>query len=140
MKRFYLASLLIFIFSVTDIHAQKNWTPLFDGTTLNGWKQMTGKATFQPFRGTIMGVSAPNSPNSFLCTEAEYGDFALEMEVMMDDTSFNSGVQFRSHYDKSGNNGAGRFMVTNMNWILHRVDGQVAFMMKGAETGFIRFR
>ena len=108
MKRFCFASLLIFIFTVTNIHAQKNWTPLFDGTTLTGWKQMTGKATFQPFRGTIMGVSAPNSPNSFLCTEAEYGDFELEMEVMMDDTSFNSGVQFRSHFDKSGNNGAGR--------------------------------
>jgi len=108
MKRFCLATLLIFIFSVTNIHAQKNWAQLFDGTTLTGWKQLTGKATFQPFRGTIMGVSAPNSPNSFLCTEAEYGDFALELEVMMDDTSFNSGIQFRSHFDKNGNNNAGR--------------------------------
>ena len=108
MKRFCLASLLIFIFSVTNTYAQKNWTPLFDATTLTGWKQMTGKAVFQPFRGTIMGVSAPNSPNSFLCTEAEYGDFALELEVMIDDTSFNSGIQFRSHFDKNGNNNAGR--------------------------------
>jgi len=55
-----------------------------------------------------MGVSVPNSPNSFLCTEAEYGDFSLEMEVFMDDTSFNSGIQFRSHLDPSGNGGAGK--------------------------------
>ena len=47
MKRFCLAVFSIFIFSVTNIHAQKNWTPLFDGTTLTGWKQMTGKATFR---------------------------------------------------------------------------------------------
>ena len=79
MKRIFFASFLIFFISASNICAQKNWTPLFDGTTLTGWKQLTGKATFQPFRGTIMGVSAPNSPNSFLCTEAEYGDFALEI-------------------------------------------------------------
>ena len=97
MKRFCLAPLLIFIFSVTSICAQKNWTQLFDGTTLTGWKQMTGKATFQPFRGTIMGISAPNSPNSFLCTEAEYGDFVLELEVMMDDTN----IQFRHSVQES---------------------------------------
>ncbi|HEY8733283.1 MAG TPA: DUF1080 domain-containing protein [Puia sp.] len=108
MKRFFLASLLISYISISSIRAQKNWTPLFDGTTLTGWKQLTGKATFQAFRGTIMGVSAPNSPNSFLCTETEYGDFSLELEVMMDDTTFNSGIQFRSHFDKNGNNNAGR--------------------------------
>ena len=85
----------------------KELTPIFDGTTLTGWKQLIGKAV-KPYHGTIMGVSAPHSPNSFLCTEAEYGDFALELEVMMDDTSFNSGIQFRSHYDMSGNNGAGK--------------------------------
>jgi hypothetical protein len=108
MKRFFLPAFLLCILSVSAGYAQKNWTNLFDGTTMTGWKQLTGKATFAPFRGTIMGVSAPNSPNSFLCTEAMYSDFALEMEVMMEDTSFNSGVQFRSHFDKTGNNGAGR--------------------------------
>src|ERR1700676_1617056 len=108
MKRFFLPFLIITLASSFIARGQTNWTPLFDGTTLTGWKQLTGKAKFEVFRGTIMGVSVPNSPNSFLCTEAEYGDFALEMEVLMDDTSFNSGVQFRSHFDQGGNNGAGK--------------------------------
>ena len=63
---------------------------------------MAGKARFDAYQGMIIGVSVPNSPNSFLCTEKEYSDFALEMDVLMDDTSFNSGVQFRSHFDPSG--------------------------------------
>jgi len=106
MKRFILPGFLV-LFVFTSSSAQ-TWKPLFDGTSLTGWKQLTGKAQFQVFRGTIMGVSVPNSPNSFLCTEAEYGDFVLEMEVMMDDTLGNSGVQFRSHFDPTANGNTGK--------------------------------
>ncbi len=106
MKRFVLSVFLVFLISFSVF--SQNWTNLFDGTTLTGWKQLAGKATYQVFRGTIMGVSVPNSPNSFLCTETEYGDFVLEMEVLVDDTLGNSGVQFRSHFDKSANAGAGK--------------------------------
>jgi hypothetical protein len=105
MKRFFLPVFLIIFFCTHAVRGQKVWTDLFDGQTLTGWKQVAGTAKFQVFRGTIMGTSVPNSPNSFLATEKEYGDFALEMDVMMDDTSFNSGVQFRSHVDPSGNKG-----------------------------------
>ncbi len=106
MKRFILPVLLVFFISICAFG--QTWKPLFDGTTLTGWKQLAGKAQYQVFRGTIMGVSVPNSPNSFLCTEAEYGDFVLEMEVLMDDTLGNSGVQFRSHFDPTANGGAGK--------------------------------
>lgn len=106
MKRILLPALML-IFSAGTF-AQSSWTPLFDGKSLDGWKQYGGKAKFQVYRGTIMGVSAPNTPNSFLCTEAEYGDFVLEMEVMINDTTMNSGIQFRSHYDQTANNGAGK--------------------------------
>ena len=106
MKRFVLSVFLVFLVSFSVF--SQNWTNLFDGTTLTGWKQLAGKATYQVFRGTIMGVSVPNSPNSFLCTEAEYGDFVLEMEVLVDDTLGNSGVQFRSHFDKTANADARR--------------------------------
>ena len=43
-----------------------------------------------------MGQAVPNSPNTFLCTEKEYGDFILEFEVLLEDSELNSGVQFRS--------------------------------------------
>src|SRR5450631_811647 len=107
MKRIFPASFLL-IFCFTNLHAQTNSTNLFDGTTLTGWKQLAGKASFEVFRGTIVGISVPNSPNSFLATEAQYSDFALEMEVLMDDTTGNSGVQFRSHFDPTGNGGKGK--------------------------------
>ncbi|HBY61380.1 MAG TPA: hypothetical protein DEH78_16280, partial [Solibacterales bacterium] len=43
-----------------------------------------------------MGTTVEGSPNSFLCTEREYGDFVLEFEVKVDPV-LNSGVQIRSH-------------------------------------------
>ncbi len=44
-----------------------------------------------------MGMAVEGSPNSFLATEADYGDFILEFAVFMDvERPFNSGVQFRS--------------------------------------------
>jgi hypothetical protein len=108
MKRFFLPALFLIFFAITTVYGQSNWTKLFDGESLAGWKQLAGKARYEVFRGTIAGISVPNSPNSFLCTEKEYGDFDLEMEVLIDDTSFNSGVQFRSHFDPSANNGTGK--------------------------------
>src|SRR5450755_3220546 len=97
MKRFFLPSLILFF--ITTVEAQLGWTTLFDGKSLDGWKKQGGKAQFEIYRGVIAGISVPNSPNSFLCTETEYGDFDLEVEVMITDTNSNSGIQFRSHYD-----------------------------------------
>ena len=108
MKRFCLPAFLFFLIAGFQVKAQTSWTNIFDGKSLDGWKQLAGKARFDVYRGMIVGTSVPGSPNSFLCTKAEYSDFALEMEVLMDDTTFNSGVQFRSHFDPSANQGAGK--------------------------------
>jgi hypothetical protein len=43
----------------------------------------------------VVGTTAEGSPNSFLCTEKDYGDFELRFEVKVDD-ALNSGVQIRS--------------------------------------------
>ncbi len=71
------------------------FTPLFDGKTLQGWKQLGGNAKFTVEDGQIVGASVPNSKNSFLCTEKTYRDFILELEFKVDD-ELNSGVQIRS--------------------------------------------
>jgi hypothetical protein len=71
------------------------WVKLFDGKTLNGWTVHSGKATYVVDKGTILGTAVLGSPNSFLCTDKEYGDFVLEFEVKVD-PELNSGVQFRS--------------------------------------------
>jgi len=72
------------------------WVDLFDGKTLDGWTQKNGTAKYEVKDGAILGTTAKGSPNSFLCTDKLYGDFALDFEVKVD-TSLNSGVQIRSN-------------------------------------------
>jgi len=76
--------------------ADEGWVSLFDGETLAGWRPSTlGTATFEAVDGTIRGLTAEGSPNTFLLSEGEYGDFELEFEVKVHD-ELNSGVQIRS--------------------------------------------
>jgi hypothetical protein len=108
MKRYqYLILTALLTGSLLPSNAQ-TWTNLFDGKTLTGWKQATGKATYTVENGEIIGTTVANSPNSFLVTEKEYGDFILELDIKAEGTETNSGVQTRSHYDPNGNNGAGK--------------------------------
>jgi hypothetical protein len=81
------------------------WVSLFDGQTLKGWVQKNGTASYRVEDGTLVGKTAEGSPNSFLCTEREYGDFELELEVKVHD-SLNSGVQIRSKQKTDGAAGA----------------------------------
>ena len=71
------------------------FTPLFDGKSLDGWKQHGGKANYKVEDEQIVGTSVPNTSNSFLCTTKDYGDFILEVEFKVD-PALNSGVQIRS--------------------------------------------
>ncbi len=73
-----------------------DWLILFDGETLDGWIQKNGTATYRVEDGAIVGKTTPGSPNSFLCTVDEYGDFELTFEVFLHDNELNSGVQIRS--------------------------------------------
>jgi hypothetical protein len=109
MKYLFLTTALLF--SSLASFDQKNtagWINLFDGKTLNGWKKLAGNADYTIENGSIAGITVPNTPNTFLVTEQEYGDFVLELEVKIDDTTSNSGIQFRSHFDANGNNGKGK--------------------------------
>jgi len=102
---FALISLLIF----QNVNAQtKEWTNLFDGKTLNGWKKVAGSANYAIEDGAILGTTVVNSPNTFLISEKQYGDFVLELEVKINDTTANSGIQFRSNYDPNGHEGKGK--------------------------------
>ncbi len=71
------------------------WIKLFDGKSLVGWTQLNGTATYSVENGAIVGRTTKGSPNSFLCTDKDYGDFELQFEVLVDD-DLNSGVQIRS--------------------------------------------
>jgi hypothetical protein len=89
-------------------NAEAGWTNLFDGKTLNGWKRLAGGATFAVENGVIAGTTVSGPGNTFLATEKEYGDFVLEVDVKLESQKGNSGVQTRSHFDATANNGKGR--------------------------------
>jgi hypothetical protein len=105
------ACLLLFInlISLASIaqKAEKGWMNLFDGKTLNGWKQLAGTAKYTVENGVIVGTTVANSPNTFLATEKEYGNFILEVDIKLESQKGNSGVQTRSHFNAEGKNGQG---------------------------------
>jgi len=88
-------SILVAALMATAQSADDGWTPLFNGKDLDGWVQRGGQAAYRVEDGQIVGTSVPNTPNSFLCTAKEYGDFLLELEFKVD-PALNSGVQIRS--------------------------------------------
>jgi hypothetical protein len=90
-----LPFLLIFCTFFSSIAQSDSWTPLFNGKNLDGWNQKNGQAIFEVINGEIVGTAVPNTPNSFLCTNENYSDFILELEVLIED-QMNSGIQFRS--------------------------------------------
>jgi hypothetical protein len=81
--------------AVVGVDEPKSQVQLFNGKDLTGWVQRGGKAVYAVEHGEIVGRTVPNTPNSFLCTEATYGDFVLELEFKPM-TGLNSGIQVRS--------------------------------------------
>ena len=109
MKKILIAAILLV--SVIRLSAQESkngWIKLFDGKSFNGWKKVAGAAEYKIEEGAILGITVPNTPNTFLITEKEYADFVLELEVKIEDTTSNSGIQFRSQYDPAGHEGKGK--------------------------------
>ena len=105
-----ITSTICLIFLITVLHAQapeKGWKNLFDGKSFTGWKKLAGNAEYKIEDGAIVGITVASSPNTFLVTEEEYGDFIVEMDVRLEDSTINSGVQFKSKYNPSGREGKG---------------------------------
>lgn len=94
MNRFFTP--LVFIAAWGSAFAADNWTNLFNGKDIDGWVQRGGKATYTIEDGVIVGTSTMDTPNTFLCTGRDYGDFILEYEFKVD-PRLNSGVQIRSN-------------------------------------------
>ena len=93
-KTFIITAISLMPFAVNS-QANEGWTDLFNGNNLEGWKQLNGNAEYVVENNEIVGISVPKEPNSFLCTEKNYGDFILELEVNVE-PPLNSGIQFRS--------------------------------------------
>lgn len=103
-----MTSSLTLVSAQSTTNKNENWTPLFDGESLTGWKTLGGKAPYTIEDGAIVGRMTKGTPNSFLVTEKEYGDFILELEVKLEGDKTNSGIQTRSQFDPEANKGKGR--------------------------------
>ncbi len=93
MKKIVLLGVFAAFLSTRSYGQQ--WVNLFDGKTLKGFRQLNGQAKYRVENGQIVGTTVADTPNSFLATDKEYGDFILELELKVDN-SMNSGIQFRS--------------------------------------------
>ncbi|MDI9876252.1 3-keto-disaccharide hydrolase [Flectobacillus rivi] len=95
IQKFINGCLLVCALTFTANAQKEKWTSLFDGKTLKGWKQLGGQAKYEVKNGEIVGTTVSGTPNSFLCTEKDYGDFVFEVELNVAE-GMNSGIQFRS--------------------------------------------
>ena len=81
----------------SDSIAPAEWTELFDGSTLNGWVHLNGAHQYTVEDGAIVGRTVERSAtqNSFLCSLAQFDDFELELDTMVDRVT-NQGIQVRT--------------------------------------------
>ncbi len=104
MKKSHLI-LSVFLLNVSfSLYADNGWQQLFNGKTLKGWTQINGEAKYYVENGEMVGETLLGSPNSFLCTEENYGDFILEYDLLLE-APVNSGVQIRSASKEDYRNG-----------------------------------
>jgi hypothetical protein len=72
-----------------------DWRSLNSDRSLEGWSVRGGKAEFMVAGQEIVGRSVLGSPNTFLVTDAAFGDFILEYDAKVD-PRLNSGVMVRA--------------------------------------------
>jgi hypothetical protein len=108
MKSNYITVLFILFAVFTSLLAgnrlNAKWEILFDGKTLDGWKQLNGKAIYEVKDGLIVGSSVKGEPNSFLCTKNTYNNFILEVDFLAD-PEMNSGIMIRGLSNKEYRDG-----------------------------------
>jgi len=82
-KRFFILTVL-FIISA-PVFSQEKWEEIFNGKDFKGWTKIAGKADYVIKDGVIIGTSKSGTPNSFLATDKNYGDFILELDYKIED-------------------------------------------------------
>ena len=75
---------------------RQEFTPLFDGKTLDGWEG--DLKVFRVQDGAIVGGNLKQRlpRNEFLCTKKEFADFELRLKFKLLGKGANAGVQIRS--------------------------------------------
>ena len=74
--------------------AEGEWVDLFDGKTLEGWRNPYDRGEAKVVDGEIHLLA---DRKFFLCTEKSYADFIFEGELKVPEGKANSGFMFRAH-------------------------------------------
>lgn len=78
-----------------DKPLEAGFVALFDGKSFDGWEGSFGLFSHRTVK--YCRVAQRDIPNNeFLCTEKQYSDFELRLEVKLQGAGNNAGVQFRS--------------------------------------------
>jgi len=96
----HIVCLLLAVVMAASAQAAE-WKNLFDGSGLDGWKQLGGEAKYELEGDQVVGYTVANSPNSFLTTKETYSDFIIEYETIVD-AGMNSGVMIRADVRDNG--------------------------------------
>lgn len=100
-----IALVAIFFMNLpVSVAGDDGWEMLFNGKDFTGFKQLNGEANYTVEDGMMVGTTKLNTPNSFMATEKTYGDFILEVDLLVD-PSMNSGIQIRSLSKQEYNDG-----------------------------------
>ncbi len=80
-----------------DFNDHDGWTQIFDGKTLNGWDGPPD--VWHVEDGAIVGESSPEHPSgttNIIWRGGEVGNFMLKVEMKLEGSGANGGIQYRS--------------------------------------------
>lgn len=80
-----------------DFEDHQGWTQIFDGKDLNGWDGSPDVWHYED--GAIVGESSPEHPSgttNIIWRGGEPANFKLKLEIKLEGTGANGGVQYRS--------------------------------------------
>lgn len=85
-------------------NAQAPWRDVTPREGLAGWHTTGGNATYGFENGELIGRAEPGKTNSWLVSDAQYGDFILEFDAKTD-PALNSGMMIRGQSRPDYRNG-----------------------------------
>ncbi len=80
------------------------WRDVTPREGLSGWHKVGGNATYIVAGGELVGRAEPGKTNSWLVSDAQYGDFIIEFDAKTD-PALNSGVMIRGQSRPDYRNG-----------------------------------
>jgi hypothetical protein len=93
-KKLFVTFIILTV--LTGFATAQNWINLFESGNLNGFEKRNGSAEYKLEGNELIGISAIETPSTYLCTKERYTDFILEVDVKVE-VGLNSGIQFRSN-------------------------------------------